>query len=102
MPDKGIYQGICLIVSHKSRRRISAYINHPIECSKEAAWLTAFLDEREKAMQKGPFAKLYPIIKKRIDRLRQLIKAGDWELQSIETPNKSVETDAQQAAPPSP
>lgn len=69
---------------------------------KEAAWLTAFLDERDKAMQQGPAARFYPSIKKRIDRLRQLVKDGDWELRSIATPNKSVETDAPQAARRSP
>jgi hypothetical protein len=90
-------------MARRLQETASATVSPPLNSrEKEAAWLTAFLDERDKAMQKGPFAKIYPTIKKRIDRLLHLIKAGDWELQSIETPNKSVETEAQQAAPPSP
>ena len=40
-------------------------------------------------MQHGPAAKFYPVFKKRIDRLRQLILDGDWDLQSLESPNKA-------------
>lgn len=69
---------------------------------KEVVWLNAFLDERDRAMQQGPAARFYPEIKKRIDRLRQLVKDGDWELQSIELPNNSVEADAPKAARRSP
>lgn len=95
-------------MGRRLQKTASATFTPPLNSrEKEAAWLTAFLDERDEAMQnmakRHHSANLYPVSKKRIDRLRQLIKAGDWELQSIETPDKSVETETQQeAAPPSP
>ena len=52
---------------------------------KEKAWLTEYLDQRNEAMKKGPAAAFYPAIKKhRIDKLRNLIEAGDWDLNTIE------------------
>jgi Glycosyl hydrolase family 46 len=69
---------------------------------KEAAWLKEFLDQRDKVMQQGPVAKFYPSIKTRIDRLRGLLEKGDWDLETVATANSSVETDAPQAARPSP
>lgn len=52
---------------------------------KEKAWLTEYLDQRDEAMKKGPAAIFYPAIKKqRIDKLRNLIEAGDWDLNTIE------------------
>ena len=50
---------------------------------KEKAWLNEYLDQRDEAMKKGPAAKFYPGIKKRIDTLRNLIEVGDWELNTI-------------------
>lgn len=80
--------------SLKFEEATSAVISPPLDTrEKEVAWLNAFLDQRDKAMQTGPTAKFYPSIKKRIDRLRQLIVDGDWELKSIETPNQSLNSD---------
>lgn len=58
---------------------------------KEAAWLNEYLDARDKKMQQGAAAKFYPVIRKRIDILRKLIKDGDWDLKTIATPNKALQ-----------
>ncbi|MCC4118712.1 chitosanase [Aromatoleum toluclasticum] len=69
---------------------------------KEAAWLDAFLDLRDKAMQQGALAKFYPSIKPRIDRLRGLVEKGDWDLDTVATVNGSVEAGAPNETRPSP
>ena len=52
---------------------------------KEKAWLAKYLDQRDEAMKKGPAARFYSEIKKhRIDKLRNLIEEGDWDLNTIE------------------
>jgi hypothetical protein len=54
---------------------------------KEIAWLNQFLDERETSLQRGIFAHNYSLMnnmKKRIDRLRNLIKSGDWDLKTMD------------------
>jgi Glycosyl hydrolase family 46 len=50
---------------------------------KEAAWLNAYLDTRDSYMQEH-LPQFYSGLKIRTDRLRGLIKAGDWDLKSID------------------
>jgi HEAT repeat protein len=53
---------------------------------KETAWLNEYLnlyDSRVQQVFRGSLANLYPGVKKRIDRLRQLIKDGDWNLKTL-------------------
>jgi hypothetical protein len=52
---------------------------------KEAAWIKAFLDQREEAAKQGPLARFYPQVKRRIDRLRDLLAQGDLDLATVPT-----------------
>jgi HEAT repeat protein len=55
---------------------------------KEAAWLNSYLDMRD-AFMKERFPQFYASFSKRTDRLRGLIKNGDWDLKSIDEPAKN-------------
>lgn len=70
--------------ARKLQELASATVPPPLNSrDKEAAWLKAFLDQRDKAVQQGPAAKFYPAFKKRIDRLRALLEKGDWDLDTV-------------------
>jgi Glycosyl hydrolase family 46 len=57
---------------------------------KEKAWLSEYLDQRDQAMQQGPAAQFYPAIKKRIDKLRDLLEMGDWDLSTVQKPSQEI------------
>jgi hypothetical protein len=99
--DTAVQNGVAR--ARKFQEAASKVVSPPLDTrDKERAWLNEYLEQRDKAMQQGPIARFYPAIKKRIDRLRNLIRDGDWELRTIVAPNNSAETDTPQAAHRSP
>jgi len=67
---------------------VSKLVSPPLDTrEKESAWLNAYLDERDKKMRTLPHSAVG--VKRLTDRLRNLIKEGDWELKTLDQePNK--------------
>lgn len=75
--------------AHKFEKATSMKIPPPLESrDKEKAWFSDYLDQRGQAMQRGSAARFYPAIKKRIDKLIELLEAGDWDLSTIQEPSQ--------------
>ena len=53
---------------------------------KEKAWLNEYLNLHDTANQRLPYPQFYPGWKRRTDKIRGLIRDGDWDLQTIANP----------------
>ncbi len=66
----------------------SAAVPPPLSTrDKQAAWLTEYLDERDRFVKERPaFARSSAAVERRLSRYRELIKSGDWDLRTTEAP----------------
>ena len=80
--------------AHRLREAASLVVSPPVDSrDKEKAWLGEYLNQRDQAMQKGSNARFYPAIKHRIDKLRNLLQADDWDLTTVEESSQETSGD---------